>query len=182
MFYFFNFIHPFKFLTSFCSGYAAGKHFSSGGSGSNYLCLPKKPQWGKYSKGQDMSTGRIFGVEYQMTFRKHNYPYDKHFHGKDMPCSVCQTTGRQTVLMIPARKSCPKGWHREYTGYIMAEGHTKGRTSSEYICVDEHLETVAGADRVVGQGVAYAVEAECGVLRCPPYVTGRELTCVVCSI
>ena len=63
----------------------------------------------------------------------------------------------------------------------MSEYHTKTRTPSEYICVDEKLESVPGGDGNRSESVVYPVEAVCGSLKCPPYVKGRELTCVVCS-
>ncbi|CAC5367051.1 unnamed protein product [Mytilus coruscus] len=141
-------------------GYAAGKHFKFGGSGANFLCLPKNPEWNSYTDG--------------------NKPYPNTFHDKDMPCAVCQSK-RSTVLMVPGKLTCHDGWHKEFSGYLMSQSSTNGRTPSEYICVDEKLESVPGGDSGRNEAVVYPVEAICGSLKCPPYVNGRELTCVVCS-
>ena len=82
--------------------------------------------------------------------------------------------------MIPARTTCPEGWDKEYGGYVMAEAHNhKGRTT--YVCVDGDPEVRAGGGANHDGALFYNAEAACGALPCPPYVHGRELTCVVCS-
>ncbi|XP_071136751.1 uncharacterized protein [Mytilus edulis] len=158
-------------------GYAASKHYIKGGSGSNFLCLPKNPESKDYTEGMSQGTGRIYGVEYEIHNRK---PYSKSFLNKDMPCAVC-LTARSTALMVPGKINCFEGWHKEYSGYLMSEHEDSSRSPSEYICVDERLESVPGGDGNRNEGIVYPVEAVCGSLKCPPYVSGRELTCVVCS-
>ena len=41
--------------------------------------------------------------------------------GNTLACSVCETK-RSTVIMIPARRTCPQGWQLEYEGVLMAKG------------------------------------------------------------
>ncbi|CAC5367052.1 unnamed protein product [Mytilus coruscus] len=159
-------------------GYAAGKHYNMGGSGSNLLCLPKNPEWKDYKEGENADTGKLYGIEYEIGYNK---PYPNTFHDKDMPCAVCQSK-RSTVLMVPGKVTCHNGWHKEFFGYLMSQAGKNSRTPSEYICVDEKLESVPGGDSSRNDGVVYPVEAVCGSLKCPPYVSGRELTCVVCSM
>ncbi|XP_063431435.1 short-chain collagen C4-like [Mytilus trossulus] len=158
-------------------GYAAGKHYNKGGSGSNLLCLPKNPEWKDYTNGENRWSGKLYGVEYGILQHK---PYPYSFHNKDTPCAVCQST-RSTVLMVPGKVTCYTGWHKEFSGYLMSQISTNGRMPSEYVCVDEKLEYVPGGDSDDNQAILYTVEAMCGSLKCPPYVNGRELTCVVCS-
>ncbi|CAC5417666.1 unnamed protein product [Mytilus coruscus] len=56
------------------------------------------------------------------------------------------------------------------------------RSPTEYICVDENMESIPGGDSDDNEGVVYPEEiGSCNTLSCPPYVEGRELTCVVCS-
>ena len=53
-----------------------------------------------------------------------------------------------------------------------------------YDCVDKDPESVPGLDGVgssSGSEFFYHVEASCNGMACPPYVAGRELTCVVCT-
>ncbi|XP_052059810.1 short-chain collagen C4-like [Mytilus californianus] len=157
-------------------GYAAGKHFNIGGSGANFLCLPKNPEWNSYKDGVNTWRGKIYGIEYEVGQK----PYPSTFHDKDMPCAVCQSK-RSTVLMVPGKLTCHDGWHKEFSGYLMSQSSTNGRTPAEYICVDEKLESVPGGDSGRNEAVVYPVEVVCGSLKCPPYVNGRELTCVVCS-
>ncbi|CAC5367053.1 unnamed protein product [Mytilus coruscus] len=118
-------------------GFAAGKHFNIGGSGTNFLCLPKNPDWNDYKDGENTGRGRIYGIEYEMAYNK---PYPKTFHDKDMPCAVCQSS-KSTVLMVPGKVTCHDGWHKEFSGYLMSQSSTNGRTPSEYICVDENWNT-----------------------------------------
>ncbi|VDH94879.1 Hypothetical predicted protein [Mytilus galloprovincialis] len=159
-------------------GYAAGKHYNMGGSGANLLCLPKNPEWKEYTEGNSSTwTGKLFGVEYEIG---ENKPYSKTFLNQDMPCAVCESK-RSTVLMVPGKVTCHEGWHKEFSGYLMSQTSRNDRSPTEYICADEQLESVPGGDADRNEAVLYPVEAVCGSLKCPPYVNGRELTCVVCS-
>ena len=54
------------------------------------------------------------------------------------------------------------------------------RKRSNYICWDEAPEVATGGFNK-GQAVVYPVEVNCGTLPCSDYISGRELTCVVCS-
>lgn len=70
----------------------------------------------------------------------------------------------------------------EYHGYLIAghHGHNAGTT---YKCVDSDPESLQGGGNSNGNGyLFYIVEAVCGSLKCPPYVNGREIVCVVCSL
>lgn len=81
--------------------------------------------------------------------------------------------------MIPAKTSCPKHWHLEYRGYIMAESDGRDRNPSQYVCVDENPEKTKVNNK--NQGVMYPIEAICGSLDCKVYGGKKELACVVCS-
>ena len=83
--------------------------------------------------------------------------------------------------MIPAKLSCPTNWTTEYNGYLMAAypGHN-GRTLFEGI--DGQPETVSGLNGFDNDNALYYhVEATCNSLSCPPYDSGKEVTCVVCT-
>jgi len=167
-------------------GYAAGAKRGHSGSGSNYLCLHEEPQWKTYLDGQQEGVGLLAGVEYELTDsgRWRNNVFSKSNNGGNplinnpMPCAVCYVQGRSTVLMIPARTECPDGWTTEYAGYVTSEIKT-GKASS-YICLDEAPEVATGGVSQ-NQALIYAVEVECGTLPCSVYLSGRELTCIVCS-
>ena len=85
--------------------------------------------------------------------------------------------------MIPAMITCPKGWTKEYSGYLAAErsiAHHKGQ--SNYVCVDENHEPVPGSAAAAPvSSHMIPVEAVCNPLKCPPYVNGNEFGCVVCT-
>lgn len=64
----------------------------------------------------------------------------------------------------------------EYTGYIMSgyHGHV---SATEYICVDKKDTKIGHGTKLIGR-LLYMVEAKCGSLPGPPYVEGREVTCI----
>ena len=79
--------------------------------------------------------------------------------------------------MIPSHYVCPDGWHKEYSGYIMAgnHGHAGG---SMYDCIDEHLEQVQGSGSAEDVHLLYLVYAY------GPHVptdSGYAMSCVVCT-
>ena len=175
------------------TGHAAGGHFGNTGSGSNFLCLHEDPQWKTYIDG-DQVNGLIVGVEYKL----HNVGspgygnniFSEISNGGDplvdnpAACAVCYVAGRSTILMVPARTQCPDGWTTEYAGYLVSAytgtlPHVYHQRTN-YICLDEAPEITTGANNA-NQAVIYPVEVECGSLPCSVYITGRELTCVVCS-
>ena len=42
-----------------------GEHYSHQGGGVNYLCLPNKPKYDRYSDS-DQTAGYVYGTEYQV--------------------------------------------------------------------------------------------------------------------
>jgi len=168
-------------------GYAAGPYHNRPGSGSNHLCLHEDPQWKTYLDG-DQTNGLVVGVEYELfsynnVFSKINNGGNS-FEQNPAPCAVCYVTGRSSILMVPARTQCPDGWTTEYSGYLVSTytgtGSTLGHQRSSYSCWDEAPEVAVGGVSQ-DQAVIYPVEVECGSLPCSVYITGRELTCIVCS-
>ena len=90
---------------------------------------------------------------------------------------------RCSVLMIPGKTSCPVSWTTEYVGYLMSADENNALPTT-YECVDKDPESVPGLNSwggSSGSGLFYHVEASCNGMACPPYVAGRELTCVVCT-
>ena len=99
-------------------------------------------------------------------------------HNQNPACAVCFVP-RSTVLMIPAKASCPSNWTMEYYGYIMAERNTHRR--SMFDCVDAAVEGLPGTHANSDGVLFYHAEATCGSLPCPPYNTHQEVNCVVCT-
>ncbi|KAJ8310863.1 hypothetical protein KUTeg_012728 [Tegillarca granosa] len=160
-------------------GIVGGGWYASEGSASNPLCLVREPKWNRYDDAVS-NAAWIFGTEYRLPLDQFRLENPTKFQAANMPCSVCRTASRSTVIMVPGRNDCFKGWTLEYQGYLMA-GHYSHKMASEYICVDEAPEaTEAGFRDELGQ-TFFLVEASCGSLPCPEYVHGREITCAVCS-
>ena len=159
-----------------CPGVAAGQDHSQTGGMSNTLCLHLQPTYERYSDSAD-TLQWIYGVEYEVS----NFNlFSKPLHNHDAPCSVCRAESRGSKVMIPGRNICPGGWTTEYKGYLMSEhyGH-KGRTTA--VCVDVDAEGRSGSYENKYGNLWYFIQGACGSLPCGPYVSGRELTCVVCT-
>ena len=156
------------------SGIAGGSWYNQEGGGSNYLCMPKYPEYSStltYSAGiQDYSP--IHGAEYQFPLQGN--------HDHNVPCAVCCVSTRPTVVMIPAKASCPPTWTREYYGYLMAHHKVHRRTTFE--CVDKAMESLPGSHADTNGALFYHTEATCtSGLPCVPYNPNQELNCVVCT-
>ena len=166
------------------SGYAAGAEYHSSGGGANYICLSPDPLWGHYNDAHDASA-TLVGGEYEFDGIRAATGGDttaylhKSVGDEDAPCSVCRSR-RSTVIMIPGRNQCYMGWTLEYKGYLVA-GHDKEIAASEYVCLDDHPNVIPGGHTNQDGKLFDFVEGRCGSLTCPPYVDGREITCVVCS-
>jgi hypothetical protein len=158
------------------AGRIGGEHYKMKGGGTNYLCLPENPKYGKY-KDKLQSSGFVFGTEYEVN--RFNPFKNRNLHDKDAPCSVCYVRTRSVQLMIPATNVCPAGWTSEYKGYLMTS--FRGYHPSEFICVHENAEGIPGSGANRNGALLYPVEGRCGSLPCKKYLDGRELTCVVCS-
>ncbi|CAC5397742.1 unnamed protein product [Mytilus coruscus] len=163
-------------------GYTGGSSYTKSGSAVNHLCLPKQPQWGVYDEKVN-NNAFVGGVAFDVhdidikNFLFDNSKYD----GYSLPCAVCHTKIGSSTIMIPGRKDCIGCWKKEYTGYLMSgwPGHA---SATEYICVDADAEKLKKASNWNDKRMLYSVAAKCnGILPCPPYVDGREMTCVVCS-
>ena len=162
------------------AGRAAGSHYSDPGGGANYLCLPEQPQYSNYTAGVQGGRAYLYGAEYQ-TGSPHLGDTGP-FHSvsqHNVPCAVCYTSTRGTVVMIPARLACPSSWTREYYGYLMANWVGHRRTMFE--CVDHSPQSIPGSTANTDGALFYHIEVKCNGISCPPYDTQKEVTCVVCT-
>ena len=171
------------------SGYTAGSYYSHTGAAANYLCLSPVAQWAKYTDAVD-SGAKIYGAEYEIwntaqgkassgADQRSNLFFGKPLVDDNVPCSVCRSS-RSSVLMVPGRNTCFKGWNLEYAGYLASGAHDQA-AATEYVCLDANPETVPSGFSDQNGKLFYLVEGICGSLECPPYENGRELTCAVCS-
>ena len=160
------------------AGRAAGSFFTEQGGGANYLCLPEQPQYSNYTAGTQGGRAFLYGAEYQTAGYDNGPLHSVYQH--NVPCAVCYTSVRETVVMIPAQLSCPSSWTREYYGYLMTTRNDfHGRTMFE--CVDHSPQSVPGSIADTNGALFYHVEVKCNGIPCPPYDTQKEVTCVVCT-
>ena len=96
-------------------------------------------------------------------------------------CAVCVSTTKETVLMIPAKTSCPLSWTREYYGYLMTSAVYLSDISM-FVCFDR------AASSYLKNNFYYTfghVRSSCDVdndgLPCPPYNATKIINCVVCT-
>ncbi|KAK3108413.1 hypothetical protein FSP39_007570 [Pinctada imbricata] len=164
--------------TTIEEGFTGGSIYSHKGAAVEPLCLPPDPEWGLHTESADTWRAYVYGAEYEFggltDSRKNLYNYD-------VPCAVCRVNQRSVMITIPARRSCYSGWNQEYTGYLVA-GYYDHNAATQYTCIDENSIGIPGSQGDNNGYLFYPVEGICGSLPCLPYVQGRELTCVVCSI
>ena len=150
-------------------------HYDKGG-GVNHLCLPLDPDFPDNVEGGNQCGSYIYGVEYE---KHRSNRFFNNLNNQDVPCAVCEVQGRSQVLMIPAKQTCPAGWTLEYEGLLASELHH--HAGADYVCVSSNAEPSHSGYTDENGGLLYVVEAQCGALPCPPYASGYELTCVVCT-
>ena len=162
------------------AGRAAGSHYTHRGGGANYLCLPEQPQYSTYTAGIQGGRAHLYGTEYQTGSPHSGDTGPLHSVAQhNVPCAVCYVSTRETIVMIPARLTCPSSWTREYYGYLMANHYNYQRTMFE--CVDISPESVPGSVANTEGALFYHTEVKCNGIPCPPYDTQKEVTCVVCT-
>ena len=147
------------------SGRAGGSQY-----GTNFVCMPNDPEYSSNSVG----SYKMYGVEYI------DHPIGNNINNHNAPCAVCYTSNRDTILMLPAKLTCPPNWTTEYSGYLMTEDALR----SQHECVDRNPESVPGYDTNRDPYEFFPVKVTCDNrgLSCPPYSTANKaLTCVVCS-
>ena len=162
------------------AGFTGGSYYTDAGAASNYLCLSSNPLWGHYNDAHD-SYAHVYGTEYEFegVAGGSSQFFGTNMEEEDAPCSVCRSS-RPTVIMIPGRNQCYPGWTLEYKGYLVAGGYNQA-AATEYVCLDDQPEMLQKGHANDNGKLFYFAEGRCGSLPCPPYVDGRELTCVVCT-
>lgn len=162
------------------TGYAGGSWYDHPGAAVSMLCLPKNPDWAAYTDGAQSYSGFLYGVEFEPSDGRTDRFFGNGHSQHDVPCTVCYTRSRASSIMLPGKRTCPATWSLEYKGYLMS-GRYSHRAASDYYCIDVAAETLPGGVVNKNGYTLYFVESRCGSLKCPPYVEGREMTCVVCS-
>ena len=152
------------------SGRAGGSYYQHAGA-ANYLCMPTDPQYTLPYQAGVRDYMYVYGTEYQEPLQGS--------HDHNVPCAVCYVSTRETVLMIPAKTSCPTSWTREYYGYLMSQH--RSYHPSLYECVDRDQESLPGSHANTNGALFYHVEANCNGMACPPYDAQKELNCVICT-
>ncbi|XP_022298579.2 short-chain collagen C4-like [Crassostrea virginica] len=154
------------------SGFSGGSWYDHTGAAAEFVCLPPDPD---LTTKFTSSYAFIYGAEYDsgdFAPRAND--------GDDLPCSVCRSTVGSSVLMIPGKSSCYEGWSLQYHGDLVS-GVYNQNAASQYICLDEHSQTLRAGYRNDNGKLFHPVKAVCGALACPPYRDNRYLTCVVCT-
>ncbi|XP_072018519.1 uncharacterized protein [Amphiura filiformis] len=147
------------------------------GGGSNYLCLTRNPHFNQSVSGEQDTRSRIYGAEYRGAEPGALNIYHMH----DAPCVLCQSrAGRTQSFMMPATTHCPTGWTREYSGYLAAARWDHPRT--EYVCLDQDPETIPDTAEKDEISLLFHVEIVSSQGLPSEYVTGQDLTCVICTV
>ena len=160
------------------AGRAGGTQYDIQGGGFNILCLPEDPNYLADTAGISGSS-TVWGAEYE--FNRQTQAPHSNLQDHNVPCAVCFTSTRTSVLTIPVKTQCASSWTREYNGYLTAA--LDGYYHSSFECVDRNPESVPGSssdDNNVAR--VYYADAVCDQgLACPPYQSRRILSCTVCT-
>ena len=135
------------------------------------MCLPLNGT--RYLNSQ-VGNEIVHAVEYRVS-GIHN-----HANCHNLPCALCEAIGQDGKIMIPSHYECPYGWHKEYSGYIMA-GDNGQEGSSMYHCVDESLEQVKSSGECEDVHFMRTVYTVSSSLLHVPNSGGHELPCAVCT-
>ena len=165
------------------AGRIAGTRNSHGGGGANMLCLSNAPNHLHYNPGIQQGRSFLYGAQYQTggVYSGDTGPLSG-VAQHNAPCAICYSPLKGDTIMIPGQTVCPASWTREYYGYLMSSINYRKRL--QYECFDRNPDTVPGQASNNQYLTLYHVEVECQHdqgISCPPYVAGREITCVVCS-
>ncbi|OWF51111.1 uncharacterized protein LOC110449599 [Mizuhopecten yessoensis] len=166
-------------LSNANQGYTGGSWYDHSGGAADTVCLPRDPVWGPYKDLPSIDySSRIYGAEYSSP--NSATPFGQHSNDEEVPCAVCRSTSFVSSVMIPARTTCYSGWTKAYSGSLAA-GYYVHKAATQYVCVDENAQPLDGGANTNDDGVMlFAVRAQCGSLRCPPYEQNKYLSCVVC--
>ncbi|XP_062572613.1 short-chain collagen C4-like [Saccostrea cucullata] len=155
-------------------GTAGGSYFTEKGNGANTLCLPHDPELvPDHIALTPIGFSHIYGGEYQFSLGKVVIQ-------DDVPCSVCRVKMATSSMMIPAKRSCPTGWTKQYSGILTADAYYHEIT--EYLCVDEDPDFIERSRGNDEGRLFYTVKTVCGSLPCPPYQNATVVSCVVCTM
>ena len=156
------------------AGRAAGPSHNQQGGGVDLLCLPSNPEY-LSANSPNNGVAPLQGVEMQLNIGSLNLA------NQNLPCAVCYTPTRSTMVMIPAWTHCPASWTKEYVGYIMTS--YRGHRRLQHVCVDQNTEVVPGEARNTDEAaLLHYIDVACNTgLQCPPYSSTKELTCTVCT-
>ena len=160
------------------AGRAAGTKYNMEGGTSDTLCMPETPQ---YLSTDTTAThiAQLRRAEYE-TLGTSTTPLNNLLQA-NIPCAVCHTDTKLSVLTVPAHYTCPNGWSMEYNGYLMTEGEYSDRQHKSTLCVDKDAEAVPGSEAGTDPALIHLLRATCDGLPCPPYNTNMVLPCAVCS-
>ena len=157
------------------AGWTGSTFDSDRGGAANYVCMPNNPDYTLSGLAGVHGRSYVYGTEYE------GPPVVSGREQHNAPCAVCYVSTQHTVIMIPAKSTCPSGWTREYYGYLMSEHRSISAGRTEYECVDRLMESISGLEGDVNGGHFWHVEAQCSGMSCPPYTSTGELNCVVCT-
>ena len=160
------------------AGRAAGTKYNMKGGTSDTLCMPETPQY-LSTDTTDTHVAHLHEVEFE-THGTSSTPLNN-LAEADMPCAVCHTDTKLSVLTVPAQYTCPNGWSMEYNGYLMTEWEHSSCQRKNTLCVDKDAEAVPESQADNDPSLVYLMKATCDGLRCPPYNTDMTLPCAVCS-
>ena len=147
-------------------GQAAGsRHDKPRTGGSPFTCVPNQPWYfGQVDPSTPLANVSNRSPESQALDKTKSLLHGTYFF---LSWALCLVRRRSVQIMLPARKECYRGWHREYDGYLAVQ--TNWKDQKNVICIDRHSRgLLQEAEYVRG------LYASCETFSCPPYVRLRD--------
>merc|ERR1712000_258151 len=155
--------------------FMASGHYGHNGSGVNWICMSKSPQFAPGTHGGNQNGALLYGTEYQSTGA-----VDKN-HDRDAACAVCNHPTSPQVYIQWGRLSCTNGFLRQYYGVVMATHYTQKK--STFVCVDwERTWHSRNHNGDQNGALLYTTEVEQGSADEAQYGQSREISCCACAI
>ena len=125
-------------METFCEiiGITGGKPHHNTEGGVNTLCLPHNPEVAPPHFPRNPNSDYVaqpHGSEYE-------FSYGNVFKNDDVSCAVCHVTVATSVVIIPAKSSCPRDWNMQYKGYLVTNADVSDWHAFDFVCLHHDAE------------------------------------------
>lgn len=151
------------------------------------MCLSPHPTYAPRSMGLYGSAtneaARVYGIEYNR-WGSTNAQGPNNRRYQTGACAVCRVTQPGEIYENWGSWKCPAIHTTLYQGWIMADRHNNNNRRTEFVCVDDKMESTKtqGGQTDSTQNYWYPTESEGGAMHEEFYPHNWEVFCSVCQV